>query len=992
MKILFGILIILPIQLLSQAYWQQEVHYTIHVKLDDKKHQLSGNERFDYINRSPETLSKIYIHLWPNAYKGKHSALAKQQYLQNEDLLIYGEDRLKGWIDSLDFRVNGEVVKWYFESEHEDICIVELKNPLPPEGKVTISTPFRVQIPSGEISRLGHVGESYQITQWYPKPAVFDKNGWHPMPYLNQGEFYSEYGSFDVSITLPKNYVVGATGDLQTESERKFLDSLSAATQGILNDSSSVKNEFPASSTEQKTIRFFQENVHDFAWFADKRYLVLKGQVSLPHSQRVVTTWALFTPQNKKWWKNSIEYLNDATYYYSLWNGDYPYQQVTAVDGTISAGGGMEYPTITVIGNANSAYELEVVIVHEVGHNWFYGQLGTNERVHGWMDEGLNTLNEIRYMQTKYPDNTALSDMVLGGKFHFNDLSHHDLSDISYRMVAALGEDQPIETHSAHFSPANYGVVMYQKTGLVFFYLKDYLGEELFDRCMQEYYRTWEFKHPQPEDFKRSLEQTSGKNLDWFFHDLIQTTHHIDYKIVSVKRTKNGYLVKTKNRGGVDGPIEINGLIDDSLVVTQWIEPGNKKNTLQLASPSLDVITIDHGKEIPEIYRQNNTWTAERLFHRWEKPSFEFLIGDNEQDRTSIFWTPTIAGNAYDKLMLGIGIHNYGVPPNRLNYLVMPFYSFGRNMISGISEVSTTLLPQKHLKVSRFGFSVKSFKHDSTYAHNNSYYIALSPYWFAKIGNRKLNRPYTQNIRIQSTYKKDKIGPTHTEHAGFFVAYNFNYTHPDHRLHVHLRHDYMTNVNTIDEIARGQIEATYSYRYKKRGREAWLELRLFGGKQYYNRFAAFTSRYPYAMSLSGSDGTQDLFVEEYFFARTNRIGTNHWAQQRTENMGGFKSVSTYGTTTNALAAANIYVQLPVLMGVFGVYGDFGTFWDDQNVARSAINTGIGVRLGKIAGIYFPVWMSQEFDASLSSLSYWEKVRFTLQFNLINKPLNLSTLL
>lgn len=176
----------------------------------------------------------------------------------------------------------------------------------------------------------------------------------------------------------------------------------------------------------------------------------------------------MFVPHNTLHWQNAIEYINDGTYYYSLWNGDYPYNNVTAVDGTISAGGGMEYPTITVIGNTSSKEELEVVIVHEVGHNWFYGILGSNERVHGWMDEGLNTLNEVRYIQTKYPNNTRLSDMVLNGKFHFDKLNYHDQGDLSYRTLASLALDQPIETPSTDFSSINYGLIMYQKTGLVF--------------------------------------------------------------------------------------------------------------------------------------------------------------------------------------------------------------------------------------------------------------------------------------------------------------------------------------------------------------------------------------------------------------------------------------------------------------------------------------------------------------------------------------------
>ncbi len=399
----------------AQDYWQQEVNYNINVTLDDENHTLSAFEEFEYINNSPDALDTIYIHIWPNAYKNGETALAKQQYGNKKQVLKYGKESLKGYIDSLDFKVNGNQVKWEYHPEHIDICYLVLKSPLQPGKSLKVSTPFKVKLPSGSISRLGHIKQSYQITQWYPKPAVYDENGWNAMPYLNQGEFYSEYGSFDVSITLPENYVVGATGDLQTASELAFLNERAVKTAENVQKGTnytefgavSEKNGFPESSATTKTIRYKQSNVHDFAWFADKRFNVLKSEVKLPHSGRMVTSWAMYTENEANLWVKASEYLNDAIYYYSLWNGDYPYNQVTAVDGTISAGGGMEYPNVTVIGRSGNDMQLEIVIVHEVGHNWFYGQLGSNERDHGWMDEGMNTLNEMRYIETKYPENTG---------------------------------------------------------------------------------------------------------------------------------------------------------------------------------------------------------------------------------------------------------------------------------------------------------------------------------------------------------------------------------------------------------------------------------------------------------------------------------------------------------------------------------------------------------------------------------------------------------
>ena len=544
MRLLFSFLLLaLFNNSFGQAYWQQEVNYKISVKLDDKNHIIRGVEEFEYVNNSPSTLDKIYIHLWANAYKNENTALAKQLYKNGETELKFGADSIKGYIDSLNFQSNGQQLKWELDAEHIDIALIYLPQPLKSGEKILISTPFKVKIPSGSISRLGHIGQSYQITQWYPKPAVFDKNGWNQMPYLNQGEFYSEYGSYDVSITLPKNYIVGSTGDIQTESEIEFLKNKAVETEkniGSMTDNDKENMKFPASESEYKTIRYKQSKVHDFAWFADKRYLVLKGEVKLPHSERYVTSWAMFTPQNASLWQRAIEYINDGTYYYSLWNGDYPYNQVTAVDGTISAGGGMEYPNVTVIGSVGNARSLETVIVHEVGHNWFYGILGSNERVHGWMDEGMNTLNEVRYMQTKYPNNSFTSEQIAGRFIHMDNLDYRAQGDFLYKVLAHFGADQPIETHSAEFTSVNYGLIMYQKTGLVFYYLKDYLGEDLFNKCMQAYFSEWKFKHPQPEDMRKSMERTSGKNLNWLFDDLIQTTNHVDYKIQCVHHSKNG--------------------------------------------------------------------------------------------------------------------------------------------------------------------------------------------------------------------------------------------------------------------------------------------------------------------------------------------------------------------------------------------------------------------------------------------------------------------
>jgi hypothetical protein len=269
----------------SQDYFQQEVNYKINVTLNDRTHELSGYESVEYINNSPDTLRFLYFHLWPNAYSNNKTGLARQIFSIKGKGKLFDDPELNGFIDSLYFKIDGNEVQWDLLPESPDICKIIPGKPLKQGDTIFITTPFHVKIPKGVTSRLGHIGESYQISQWYPKPAVYDRSGWHQMPYLDQAEFYSEFGRFDVSITLPANYIVGATGNLQDAEEKKMLDILASDSTSVKTPDFTVSG-FPPSSQQMKTLRYTDNNIHDFAWFADKRFHVLKGTVILPDSKR----------------------------------------------------------------------------------------------------------------------------------------------------------------------------------------------------------------------------------------------------------------------------------------------------------------------------------------------------------------------------------------------------------------------------------------------------------------------------------------------------------------------------------------------------------------------------------------------------------------------------------------------------------------------------------------------------------------------------------
>jgi hypothetical protein len=496
----------------SQTYWQQKADFTIDVTLNEKDKTLDGFEKLVYTNNSPDTLTYIWFHLWPNAYKNDRTAFS-DQLLQNGNTNFYFADKeQRGYINRLDFKCDGVTARTEDHPQHIDIIKLVLPKPLPPNSQLTVTTPFHVKLPFN-FSRGGYDGESFQVTQWYPKPAVYDSKGWHPMPYLDQGEFYSEFGSFDVRITAPKNFVIAASGELQNEEEKEWLKARGQFTlpeqqkkatgirqpqpkKTIVKPSATIAN----ITTETKTLQFKQANVHDFAWFANKNFIVNSDTLALP-SGRIITVASYYTPSQKKLWQQSISYAKNALLFYSAEVGEYPYNVATVVQGPQSFGGGMEYPTITVISPTSSAQSLDAVIAHELGHNWFYGILASNERTHPWMDEGMNSFYENKYTEAKY------------GK-------QPREAELAFQAKATNKTDQPIETTSENFSASNYGLVAYHKTAEWMKLIEEKLGRETFRQMMQQYYNEWKFKHPQPEDFKRIASSELGGEAETIFTHL----------------------------------------------------------------------------------------------------------------------------------------------------------------------------------------------------------------------------------------------------------------------------------------------------------------------------------------------------------------------------------------------------------------------------------------------------------------------------------------
>jgi len=497
----------------QDTYWQQSVSYDIKAELNDTEHSITGFETVVYKNNSESTLDYIWFHIWPNAYSSDSTTLMKQ-IKNDKERSKKAESFGIGSIDGLAFKVDGQEAKTEAHSnpQYVDIIKVVLNKPLAPGASVTISTPFKVVLPP-YFSRSGYADGEFMACQWYPKPAVFDKSGWHEFPYLDMGEFYSEYADFNVSITLPSDYIVGATGVLQTQNELTAYK-----TVGAKNTKKRKKPTlYVPTVAGKKTLQYKAQNVPDFAWFADKNFVIQYDTVKLK-SGKIVEAFSYYHNKPKTIWNNSIDYVTDAVRKYSGWVGEYEYPVVQVVEGPKNnSSGGMEYPMVTLITSPDAKVEsLDAVIAHEVGHNWFMSMLGSNERDHAWMDEGLNTYFQFRYEADKYRTNSIFGDAL---PKEMSKMPADQFLGIIYKVMGEnIPMDSPMDTPSDKFpSSDEYSMSSYLKTAVWMYMLEASVGREKSDAAVQHYFALWKNKHPQPEDMKAAFEESIGTNLDKFF-------------------------------------------------------------------------------------------------------------------------------------------------------------------------------------------------------------------------------------------------------------------------------------------------------------------------------------------------------------------------------------------------------------------------------------------------------------------------------------------
>ena len=667
----------LPTLQAQRTYWQQFVHYQMDVTLLPLQHALIGDETILYKNNSPDTLDTIYLHLYPNAYRNKNSIREQEAKKFKQDILPHVENT--GYLDIESFKIlnanerGGKLTAFHV---NDTILKATLPQPLPPDGELTIKLSFYLKVRKFS-GRAGYRGFQYDFAQWYPKVCVYDDSGWNAQPFHYLGEFYGEFGTFDVTMHVPSEYVVAATG-IVTGGDPGWnmvnVDTSLTETQwraAFQKIRTSVQR--TAASGKMRTVTFHAENVHDFAWITGSDFLYESGEWN------GIPIHVLYRSYMKsRWSKHVVRRAKRALSWLSTKFGRYPYPQLSVTHGLL--GGGMEYPMLVM-----DSSESESLILHEVGHIYFYGILANNEWKEAWLDEGFTSFQTRWYLETRYGkwgyDRQKFLKQAHWLQKHRPALTRRMQDRFLALSYINSGINEPISKAAYTFhEPYSYRRNAYTKGAFFYDMLRYVVGDSTFAEICHEYFRRWKFKHVNEARFKQVCEDVSGQDLTWFFKQWLHETPSIDYALGKISKTRLDNSWKTDvhliRKGTGKMPVDVTlTTISGNKITRRW-QGQEKIGQVSFATEDKPAnVQLDPQDAILDNSLFNN-----------EKPHLQFhydypnLIY-RPRNAYLVTWRPSVWYNNVDKAKIGLRFR--GMQAFAKNLDVAAWYGTDSHVLDG---------------------------------------------------------------------------------------------------------------------------------------------------------------------------------------------------------------------------------------------------------------------------------------------------------------------
>lgn len=930
---------------LQGQYFQQDVDYQIEASLDTVAHELTASMSLHYVNNAPHDLDTIYFHLWANAFKTNQTAFAKQMLQLRNTAFHFANEAERGGYKSISLMYDGAPISFSYVDRHQEIAYLVLPKSLSSGQSCEIAIDYVLDIPTCFV-RHGHRDGMYHMVAWYPKPAVYDMMGWHTFPYLAYGEFYSEYGDYEVQIKVPKGLQVMSSGTLSNET----------------------------TSDSQDVYTYKIVNAHDFAWFANQFGHIEHKKLKLQNGQTIEVE--LGYNEHQEVWQTTMDKVERILNFMTAYVGAYPYPSLKIVQDVDQVfGSAMEYPSIKLLQNIADEKKLDYYLAHEIAHAWWYGAIGSNEREESYFDEGLATFLEQEYTYEFYEKNYYDAIIPFGRSSQDKPTMRH----VAEAQIVRC-RHQSLNSDVAELSALNYGLNAYQIGSTLIYYIKSLVGEYQLRNTLSGFYEKWKYKHPRYEDFLQYAEKQNSINLDGI-RDII-AGKCVD---VAVEKSDSEWRIVQKSDADIAVPISI------------IHKDGSKTKRIISPTPSGAII---EGSDVAQVLvdEDHTTLDVNRNNNQWPRPSIGIKMFPNwdEQSQREIYLGLALGLSRADGIRLGLIGTNSSLPSKKFRISLSPQYAFNSKKLVGSIHMQYAV-PKWQNGYWKYKLDASSYGLEEYNTGNVSRYYRIAPaiayeHYTHPKSNQRRESKLTQLLvsREYPILESATIDQyiTRLDHT----RSNNDILYPSSSM---IRLEYNSYKNLLSQkqsYLKLSAELNQSYAYAPRKA---LHFRLFGAGFLHNSRRE-SSSYNNALTLGSisliRQGFNDYALDESFYSRQG--GSTLLDRQVSQTGGGFKDAidrqySRIGQSNNWAFAINSSADLPFpwpswshLMVFFDLgYASTKSVELDPLKSELFYSGGFMIKL-PLVSIHFPVIASDQINDTyrFEDRGFLNKISFAIQLD------------